>query len=918
MVRTHKAHLHQGADSHGVLARFRPLRFFRRRTSTQVLLLLIHAALAFTIFSLFEGLTWNLEDHLGNKPNDATFRVKQGDFPVLNDSEPQRFQNLPIGELRPVNQFSSSSLLPVSQASPRHESIVLTIITVTRNPRHVFRDTAKFVQTQSLRPIRWLIVNDHSESVESYIMLREVVDKDGRFLLINNTNSPGFSSGRNCAIQHLLRHPTKYFAFLDDDDMFELTAYEKCAWMLESLKNASICGTYVVGFGARKYKWIQGLHNGARVVNKNPLTGSEIMRAEILSSTNCRFDESLKTGMEDWEFYLCVATNGRWGATIPELLFWYRQNPIEMRQKRWSSLFATEEETAEYIQKRYEGLDEGFPNVVIRPTSPYEKLNFTLPFRNALGLGRNVLMIIPWMAIGGGDAANLALVKELSRRGYRVTIVCTLLHMHSDSMESKPLFMQYTHDIFILPGMMRLADAPRFISYLIESRRAELLLLSNSQLGYGLLPWIRTKYAALRIVDYVHNEEPKWKSGGYAAYSTVHQASVDRTFTSSKTARQYMIDQGHNEFTVEVGYLGISLDNLPRVSLAQKLALRDSLNIPRNSTVVIFLGRMVPHKKPRVALEAFIKALSLIRKSEGGRLPDKDRYTLLMGGEGQMLPEIKRLSAPHGDMIRTLGRLGHSSALQYLAASDIFCLPSLSEGVSFALAEAMALGVTPLTSRLGGFPELLGENGEYGLMVNVTGDVGVDSNAFALPLKNLLLQQKRREEIGRKAVARVQSMFNAKKRIPDLVDRILETKRRQTYDASEESALSMIHYAYEALLRNMGVFSDYAGIRNSLEGKPRNEYGRRYRVVCGEYSEVVTRLIDMLEKPRPCEKGQRLDIKGLRINALEQCGRWCIMNLDDSRLQSGWHVRERCGGIDSFDDENHKCVTWFKALAEKT
>lgn len=840
-------------------------------------------------------------------------RIANGNYPVLDDSKTARFANWPVTSMRPANQYISAPTSLLSWNTHPREDPILTVITITRNPRPEFWDTVKFVQTQSLKLIRWIIVNDHTDLEESYQMLMKVPSLDTRFYLFNNTRSPGFSSGRNEGLQHLINAPTTYFAFLDDDDMFELTAYEKCSWMLESCKNASICGTYVVGFGEMNYTWIQGLHNGVKVVARNPLTGSEIMRTDILSS-GCRFDESLKTGMEDWEFYLCVAESGRWGTTIPEFLYWYRQNAIEFREKRWGSLFGTREETAARIQSRYQRLEDSFPAVSVPPTRPFEKLNFTLPFRNILGSRKNILFIAPWMAIGGGDTANLAIVKELSQRGYRVSIVCTLLNLHSDSMASRPLFMQYTHDVFSLPGMIRLADAPRFLSYLIESRGVELVLLSNSQLGYGLLPWLTSKYPDLRFVDYVHNEEPEWKNGGYASFSTVHQASLDYTFTSSDTARQFMIKNGRMESSIEVGYLGIDLESMQPLSEEDKTNLRQSLGIPLQSTVVIFLARMVPHKQPRVVLEAFKNAIKTIQKSEGGMLPDKNRYSLLFIGEGQMLQEIQRLAAPYKAQVRTLGRLEHEDTLKYLAASDIFCLPSTSEGVSFALAEAMAFGLAPLTSNVGGFPELLGNDGEYGVMLNVTGDIDTDGKVFTGSLTKLLLQRKWRSEIAAKAAKRVRLMFNAKDRIPALVNRILATKRRRTYNPRGEMTLSGLHYAQNSIIREMSVFSDFAEIHKSLQGKRRGVFGTKYRAVCGEYDAIVTRLIDILEKPKSCKEDRKLDVAKFRRNALEQCGRWCIMNLDDNELREGWHVRESCGGIDPFDDPNHKCVKWYKSL----
>ena len=539
------------------------------------------------------------------------FRVYPGDAPVLNATGDIRFSNTPISRLRPQHQFS-----PLASGSYRSvfpEPPVLTVITVTKNPRHVFRDTAKFMVEQSLRPITWLIINDHTDSVVSYAMLKNVAALDGRFVLVNSTKDPGFTNGRISAMTYLRKNPTAYFAFLDDDDYFELTAYEKCAWMLESIRDASMCGSYVVGFGERNYTWKHGYHSGIKAFWKNPLTGSEVVRTSVLDSTDCGFDERFTTGMEDWDFYLCLASHGKWGTTIPEYLFWYRQNPEKLRQARWGSLFDDDKKTFDFIQNRYKHLEKNFPQISVANTEEFEALNLTLPFRNELRLQKSILFIIPWMSAGDGDATNLRLVKEFSRKGYRVTIVCTLLNLYMDSMISRPHFMQYTHDVFQLPGMLRLADSPRFLSYLIESRDVSTVLISNSQLGYGVLPWLSKKYQNVNFVDYVHNAEPTWKSGGFAMFSTIHQHSLDATFTSSPDSRQFMIDQGHDPSTIEVGYLGIDMSEVRPLRDGEKAARRKMLGISQHALVVIYLAGMVPHEQSRVVLNAFLAVMKQLR-----------------------------------------------------------------------------------------------------------------------------------------------------------------------------------------------------------------------------------------------------------------------------------------------------------------
>ena len=37
------------------------------------------------------------------------------------------------------------------------------------------------------------------------------------------------------------------------------------------------------------------------------------------------FDESIRVGHEDWDYWLSMASHGFWGWTIPEFMIWYRR-----------------------------------------------------------------------------------------------------------------------------------------------------------------------------------------------------------------------------------------------------------------------------------------------------------------------------------------------------------------------------------------------------------------------------------------------------------------------------------------------------------------------------------------------------------------------------------------------------------------
>jgi len=135
-------------------------------------------------------------------------------------------------------------------------------------------------------------------------------------------------------------------------------------------------------------------------------------------------------------------------------------------------------------------------------------------------------------------------------------------------------------------------------------------------------------------------------------------------------------------------------------------------------TILLFVGRLDPVKSLSTLLEALALSLDL-----------RPALHLIIVGDG---PERIRLET----QAKTLGvaKMVEFSGNQkdvrsYLQVADMFVLPSITEGISNALLEAMASGVACLATPVGGNLEVLAQ-GQYGMLVPV-GDVNAWAKAFA-------------------------------------------------------------------------------------------------------------------------------------------------------------------------------------------
>ncbi len=99
-------------------------------------------------------------------------------------------------------------------------------------------------------------------------------------------------------------------------------------------------------------------------------------------------------------------------------------------------------------------------------------------------------------------------------------------------------------------------------------------------------------------------------------------------------------------------------------------------------------------------------------------LPPNFKFLIL--GIGELEHDLRKIAEKKkvSDRVRFLGQVSHTEIPKYLAASDIFIRPSLSEGMGNSFIEAMASGVPVVATAVGGIPDFI-ENGKTGFFCEV-------------------------------------------------------------------------------------------------------------------------------------------------------------------------------------------------------
>jgi glycosyltransferase involved in cell wall biosynthesis len=396
---------------------------------------------------------------------------------------------------------------------------------------------------------------------------------------------------------------------------------------------------------------------------------------------------------------------------------------------------------------------------------------------------RRLLMLVPWLAMGGADKFNLDVIRLLSARGWRVTVATTL---PGEDAWHEP-FSALTDDVFILPRMARLPEWPRIIQHLIETRRADAVLVTNSEFGYHLLPSLRQTAPGLMFADYCHMEQEDWKNGGYPRLAALYQPYLHRNLVSTAHLKRWLEQRGARSNKIRVLYTNVDTSAWAP-SPAVRAEVRSSLGIADDIPLILFAGRLDPQKQPGVLAD------TLRRLGERG-VP----FHTVIAGDG---PERAHLEARlESDGVATrasmLGAVPNDEVKRLMQAADMFFLPSAMEGLSLAIYEAMASGLCVVGAAVGGQRELVTD--ECGVLID-PGPLDDQGARYADAIEALARDRSRRMRLAAAARARVSKQFTLD-RLGNQLDRALcanhPTRRTRASAAAIASGMATATAAVE-------------------------------------------------------------------------------------------------------------------------
>ena len=309
------------------------------------------------------------------------------------------------------------------------------------------------------------------------------------------------------------------------------------------------------------------------------------------------------------------------------------------------------------------------------------------------------LQIVGNARYGGATYLMLEWSKYLVERGYQVDIVCTDEIMVQKANEIPGIRVI---DSIYMPREIKPGVDLKAFAQLISLMRQEQYHVVHT---YTAVPSFLGRFAAtLSRMPVIVNHQGGWSVGDQSSF-------VERLFftpleylATVACTKNICVSHAEKDKALQFGLaperklvtIVNGLDTKPFVEAYQKRDRAEflaSLGVPEDHFVMGNTGRLVAGK----GNETLVEAVHLLNKN---RRADERPYTLLLAGDGvgrsKLEALIKELNVENN--VKLLGFW--KEIPKFLANIDVFITPSLSEGLSISLLEAMAAKCPIISSNI--------------------------------------------------------------------------------------------------------------------------------------------------------------------------------------------------------------------------
>jgi sugar transferase (PEP-CTERM/EpsH1 system associated) len=311
-----------------------------------------------------------------------------------------------------------------------------------------------------------------------------------------------------------------------------------------------------------------------------------------------------------------------------------------------------------------------------------------------------VLHVIHHLVVGGMENGLVNLINRMPPDRFRHAIVCV-----EDYSEFRQRIQRPDVEVIAMHRSRIGVWALRRQFYHLCRRLRPALLHTRGQSGLDALLWAR-----LAGVRHCVHGEHGWdvndlhgKTLKPVLLRRLHSPLVERYITVSKDIERYLVGRvGISAARITQIYNGVDTDRFAPAPRRKSDLFPDGF-VDAKSLVIGTVGRIQAVKDQATLVRAFA---ALVAQDPAHRR----RLRLAIVGDGPLLAQLRQLVADLGlsDLAWLPGAA--TNVPEVMRSLDVFVLPSLNEGISNTILEAMASGLPVLATAVGGNIELLEED----------------------------------------------------------------------------------------------------------------------------------------------------------------------------------------------------------------
>ena len=353
---------------------------------------------------------------------------------------------------------------------------------------------------------------------------------------------------------------------------------------------------------------------------------------------------------------------------------------------------------------------------------------------------KKCLHILPMNKLSGAEKMALILCKNMQR--YEPVVVC-------GGEELKEIFEKNNIKSYsIIFSNKRLFKTLNSLKKIIEENNIKLLHAHDNNASLNAYLVKKIYGLDIKIISHIHNCYPFLREKGInKIIDSFVRPRYDYNIACGKLVYDFYKENAtyFNKDKTFILSNAIDIEEIVKVNVNKSEEVIDEFNIPRNKTILGFIGRLDEQKGIMLFIKEFVK------------YKDKfDDCIILLVGNGSQEEEIKSIIKELNLEYMFILTGFQDNVYKFYPIIDVFFLPSLYEGLPMVLLEAMAFKKSIISMDVGSINEIVKDE-KTGILIE-----SENYSKFIINLKEIKENDTNRKRLGNNAFEYIKNNYDIK------------------------------------------------------------------------------------------------------------------------------------------------------------